>query len=133
MAGIRAKAKNNVEYNMNLKEKDTRTQIKLYEAKYQPEVEILFRSGLTSYDISEDIKVLQSHFVESKLSHDGDMFNIYNYYITSNSKRSFWVAVDQDGMVVGCVGAIENSEDPESLELVRMSVSKVYLHLYLIY
>jgi N-acetylglutamate synthase-like GNAT family acetyltransferase len=88
----------------------------------------VYRKGLCSYTNENslpEIPQLTSRFVESKCCPEGDMYDIELSYIAGNDKRSnFFVAEDEAGKIVGCVGVIPSTEfDPnEYLELVRMSV-----------
>lgn len=91
----------------------------------------LFRRGLLSYEIQDDVsnidreitKRMQNQFVNDKLNPiNGDMFDIYKTYRTNTTRISnFWVAMDSSsGKVVGCIGAMEDNH--KACELVRMSI-----------
>jgi len=123
-----------------------------FEPRFQNEVEQLFRDGLSpkTYNYGPTVAASQKRFVSSKLSKDGgDMFNIYESYMTSPEKGSnlqnkckhFWVALDKTNQkVIGHVGVIMSTYKPENTliyhsselkpsntcELVRMGVHSEY-------
>ena len=124
-----------------------------FEPRFQGEVEQLFRDGLSpkTYDYGPTIAASQKGFVASKLSKEkgGDMFNIYESYMTSpengansqNKCKHFWVALDKKNQkVIGHVGVIMSTYKPENTfiyhsseltpsntcELVRMGVHSEY-------
>lgn len=87
----------------------------------------LYRNGLYSYteeNSSPELANVCRHLVEGRCRENGDMFNVEKYYQTGDPRRNFFVAEDENGRIVGCVGAIPSTEyDPdEFMELTRMSV-----------
>lgn len=115
-----------------------------FEARHQPEVQDLFRAGLTGSYLhkSKTIQMCQQWFVNNKLSPEGgDMADIASSFMSDgdNSCRYFWVAVDGSDRVVGHVGLVPSTygtdtpgiyDDSQGItletvgELVRMSVHK---------
>lgn len=127
-----------------------------------------FLNVLCSYKtVSPSGKASQKEFLKSKISEDGDMFDIYESFMrtkaenypsatdnvtktcTAGNCKHFWVAINSDNKVLGCVGIImstyplsvreiyedadqdtDTDTDIEALspqnvcELVRMSVSE---------
>ena len=105
----------------------SRITVRQFRKEDQERVVELYLAGLHSYTEENsipEVPKITRRFAEARCTNDGDMVDIEKSFLRDDHRKTFLVAEDESGKVVGCVGAIPSTEfnPDEYLELVRMSV-----------
>jgi putative acetyltransferase len=85
-----------------------------FEKKYQQCVQDLFiecLGGAYANRITPAAHAVQKNFVKSKINESGDMYNIYESFMSSSPSeaKGFYIAIDDRDRVVGHVGIIPST------------------------